>query len=87
MRALFQKPKSSDERVAIRRNQQSRLAGMLDSPFATLDYCLAMQQIGVGIDFFDRSQAALDFTGDDIARVARQYLDPDRLSVSIACRS
>lgn len=87
MCALWQKPLSADERVAIRRNQQSRLAGMLDSPFATLDYCLAMQQIGVGIDFFDRSQDALDFTGDDIVRVARQYLDPDRLSVSIACRS
>lgn len=87
MGALWRNPLSADECVAIRRNQQSRLAGMLDSPFATLDYCLAMQQIGVGIDFFDRSQAALDFTGDDVARVARQYLDPDRLSVSIACKS
>lgn len=87
MRALWQKPLSESERLAIRRNQQSRLAGMLDSPFATLDYCLAMQQIGVGIGFFDRSQDALDFTPGDVARVARQYFDPDRLSVSIACKS
>ena len=84
---LWENPLSEAERVAIRRNQQSRLAGMLDSPFATLDYCLAMQQIGVGLEFFDRSQDALNFTADDIALVARKYLNPDRLSVSIACKS
>lgn len=84
MRGLWENPVSADEQIAIRRNQQSRLAGMLDSPFATLDYCLAMQQTGVDTGFFDRSQDALAFTADDIARVAENYLNPDNLSVSIA---
>jgi predicted Zn-dependent peptidase len=84
MRGLWKNRMNDHELLAVRRNQQMRLAGMLDSPFATLDYCLAMQQTGAGIDFFDRTQDALDFSANDIARVAELYLNPDKLSVSIA---
>ena len=84
MRGLWKIRMNDHELLAVRRNQQMRLAGMLDSPFATLDYCLAMQQTGAGIDFFDRTQDALDFSANDIARVAELYLNPDKLSVSIA---
>ena len=84
IRSLWQNPVSLEEKIAITRNTQSRLAGMLDSPFTTLDYCLAMQQTGVDIDFFNRTQAALDFTAEEIAKVAERHLNPDKLSVSIA---
>lgn len=84
LRRLVTEPPTDDEMLALRRIMKTRLAGMLDSPFSTLDYWLALQRTGADADYFGLLQEALCLTGDDIAQAARQYLDPDRLSVSIA---
>ena len=74
----------ADELAAAKRYINGSFPLRLDSTRSIAGMLVAIQLNGLGIDYIDRRPALIDaVTGEDIRRVARRLLSPDRLAIVV----
>ena len=74
----------ADELAAAKRYINGSFPLRLDSTRTIAGMLVAIQLNELGIDYIDRRPALIDaVTGDDIRRVARRLLSPDRLAIVV----
>lgn len=81
-------PPMGRELDRLRLHAWTSLAQSADNVFSTLDHYITSLRVGTPSDYFERQlQAIATLTSDTIARVAAEYLDPDKLSIVTAGES
>ncbi len=85
MLQLCNTPIPLDELETARNYLQGRRARALDSPFSMSDYFVSSIISGTPLDYFNiEDEIIRTATANDLMRVARTYLHPDKLYIAIA---
>ncbi len=85
LRRLVDDPCRGEELQRIRQSALSTHAGVLDSPVTVTDAHIEAQTLGLPDGYFNAKQRAIEsLTPELISEIARRYLDPELLRVSIA---
>lgn len=82
---LADEPVSVEELETVKRMIKSSLASMMSDTFETAGYYVGQLSIGYPEDYFYSQQKSLDaITPERIMDIAKRYLDPDKMFISIA---
>ncbi len=82
---LQNNPPQGEELRRVKRHAWTALANTADSPFATADHYITNQIIGCPDDYFAQQQEAVaKLSSERIAELAKQYLNPEELRISVA---
>ncbi|MDE5596126.1 MAG: hypothetical protein K2I89_11240, partial [Muribaculaceae bacterium] len=76
---------SQEELRKLKFNVASDLASTLDSPMNVMDYYELRRSVGIPDDYFYARKTTVDtLTPERVCDLARKYLDPEQLRISIA---
>lgn len=82
---LSSAPMSADELANVRNYAMTSLAAILDTPFSIMDHHISHYHNATPTDYFARQVAAINaLDATAIMELARKYLDPERMLISIA---
>lgn len=82
---LREQPMDDEELAIVRNNAMTSLAAILDTPFSIMDHYLSHFHTGTPPDYFNRQAEAIkSLSAARIMELARKYLDPDNMIISIA---
>jgi predicted Zn-dependent peptidase len=82
---LQSKIASAEEIERMRNYAMSQIIALLDSPFSVMDYYEMMHCDNLPADMFHRNMKSIEnITGERIAEVAAQYLQPDKIKIVVA---
>lgn len=85
LHGMADRPLDAAELQRLRFNVASDLASTLDSPMTMMDYYELNLTVGTPADYFEARQKALaTLDADVVCEMARKYLQPDALRISIA---
>lgn len=85
---LAVEPMNPDELMRLRQHIGSALMETLDSPFSIINYYQTKLLVGMPEGYFDmQAEIARHLTPELVMEMARKYLQPDQMRVSIAGRA
>lgn len=85
LRRMADEPLSQEELRKLKFNVASDLASTLDSPMTVMDYYELRRSVGIPDDYFYARKTTVDtLTPERVCDLARKYLDPEQLRISIA---
>lgn len=88
MQQLASNPPEGEELERLQRYAATELAELLDSPQSVMGYYGLMNLVGTPKDYFERQQKVLsNLSSELISRMAYQYLNPEKIRVSMTIPS
>lgn len=75
----------NEELATVKNNAMTSLAAILDTPFSIMDHHISQYHNGTPPDYFAKQVEAINsLTACRIMELSRQYLNPDKMLISIA---
>lgn len=85
LQRLVTDPPQGDELRRIILAETAALLSTVETPFSAIDFYQTIHEFGLTTEYFsNRLNEALSLTPETIAEIARKYLAPDKMIVSIA---
>lgn len=85
LRRLATDPCCGEELMRLRQSASASLLEVIETPFSIASYRVLEQTTGMTSDYFDSKQKMLEnLTPELISDVAKRYLDPDNILITIA---